>query len=196
MPDRPAGASVGDARQVAEPAALGGALGDALLFVVARERTGEEGLRLDDGVAGRCDQGPREVAGSRVELVGGDHEVGEAGALGLLAWTKRPVAQISSARAYPTRCTRGWVPVRSGTSPRLVSRMANCTSSATIRRSQARASWKPAPMAWPWTVAIDTRSLRRHQVNASWYSAMVASSSASGPRAMSRNDGSPSKPSG
>ncbi|CAM5621615.1 hypothetical protein SMICM304S_10019 [Streptomyces microflavus] len=110
--------------------------------------------------------------------------------------TNRPVAQISSARAYPTRLTRGWVPVRSGTRPRLVSRMANCTSSATIRRSQARASWKPAPMAWPWTVAIDTRSLRRHQVNASWYSAMVASSSASGPRAMSRKDGSPSNPSG
>lgn len=31
-------------------------------------------------------------------------------------------------------------------------------------------------MAWPCTAAMDTRSLRRHQVNASWYSAMVASS--------------------
>ena len=34
----------------------------------------------------------------------------------------------------------------------------------TTRRSQARASWKPAPMAWPWTAATDTTSLRRHQV--------------------------------
>ncbi len=51
-------------------------------------------------------------------------------------------------------------------------------------------------MAWPCTAAMDTMSFRLHQVKPSWYSAMVASSSASPPRARSMNDGSPSKPSG
>ncbi len=38
-------------------------------------------------------------------------------------------------------------------------------------------------MAWPCTAAIDRMSLRRHQVNASWYSVMVASSSGNRPPA-------------
>ena len=63
------------------------------------------------------------------------------------ASTNLAVAQISSAREGPTSSTRGFVPARSGTSPSAGSFMQNCTSSATTRRSQARASWKPAPMA-------------------------------------------------
>lgn len=74
--------------------------------------------------------------------------------------------------------------------------MANCTSDATTRRSQPSASWNPAPMACPWTAAIDTTSLRRHQVKADWYAAMTASKSVSERRARSGKEGSPSKPSG
>ena len=50
--------------------------------------------------------------------------------------------------------TSGLVPPRSGTSPRLVSRIDSCASSASTRRSQASASWKPAPTAWPCTAAM------------------------------------------
>ena len=78
-----------------------------------------------------------------------------------VAPTNRPVAQISSARATPTRATSGPVPPRSGTSPSEVSRIANCTSSATTRRSAARASWKPAPIAWPCTAATTTAGTAR-----------------------------------
>ena len=55
--------------------------------------------------------------------------------------------QISSALAYPTHSTSGFVPVRSGTRPSADSFMQNCASSAATRRSQDRASWKPAPIA-------------------------------------------------
>ena len=68
--------------------------------------------------------------------------------------SRRPVTQISSARAYPTSSTRRLVPPRSGTSPSVTSAIDSCASSASTRRSQASASWKPAPIACPWTAAI------------------------------------------
>ena len=70
--------------------------------------------------------------------------------------TVRAVRQSSMARGSPTMSTSGLVPVRSGTSPSAGSFMQSFASSASIRRSQARASWKPAPMAWPCTAAIET----------------------------------------
>src|SRR6478672_2011121 len=112
------------------------------------------------------------------------------------AYTNRPVAQISSARAYPTRRTRGEVPARSGTRPRLVSRMASCTSSATTRRSQARASWKPAPMAWPCTAAMVTAGTSDQIANPRWNPSIASASGSSPCAARPRTLASPGAPSG
>ena len=79
------------------------------------------------------------------------------------AATVRAVRQSSSARGRPTRSTSGLVPVRSGTSPSAGSLMQSLASSARTRRSQASASWKPAPMAWPCTAAIETMAGSRSQ---------------------------------
>ncbi len=46
--------------------------------------------------------------------------------------------------------------------------MENWTSSATTRRSQLSASWKPAPMAWPCTAAMLTNLGSRSQVKPCW----------------------------
>ncbi len=90
------------------------------------------------------------------------------------------VAQISRARAYPTASTSGWVPVRSGTSPSADSFIHSWASSASTRRSQERASWKPAPMAYPCTTATDTNRGSRSQVKPRWNSSIAAEASSSG----------------
>ena len=61
--------------------------------------------------------------------------------------------------------------------------MANRASSVSTRRSQARASWKPAPMAWPRTAAMLIRSGRRSQAKACWKVAMTSAASAGSRRA-------------
>jgi hypothetical protein len=58
--------------------------------------------------------------------------------------------------------------------------MQNCTSSATMRRSQASASWKPAPIAWPCTAATVSRVGSRSHENPAWKAAIVVSASSSG----------------
>ena len=69
---------------------------------------------------------------------------------------RSPAPGRSRRRRPAARC-----PPRSGTSPRDVSLIAKRASSATTRRSQASASWKPAPTAWPCTAAMLTTSARR-----------------------------------
>ena len=64
-------------------------------------------------------------------------------------------------------------PSRSGTRPRIGSRIENRASSVTTRRSQASASWKPAPTAEPRTAAIAMISGRRSQVKPSCQVAML-----------------------
>ena len=132
-----------------------------------------------------------------VEFVGGHDEVGEPGPLGLLgvheAAGGADLQRAGVADEPHQRVRTGQVgdETEAGLAHGELHVVARTT-----RRSQASASWKPAPMACPCTAAMVTRSVRRHQVKASWNSAMVASSSSSEPRARSRNDGSPSKPSG
>ena len=77
----------------------------------------------------------------------------------------RPAALFPSgrapARARPPSC-RSWA------------------SSATTRRSQASASWKPAPIAWPWTTAIETKRGSRSQVKPALEPSMALETSSSG----------------
>ena len=74
--------------------------------------------------------------------------------------TIRVVRHISIARGRPTMSTSGFVPARSGTRPNVGSFIQSTASSARTRRSQARASWKPAPRACPRTAATETMSGR------------------------------------
>ena len=53
--------------------------------------------------------------------------------------------------------------------------MQSIASSASTRRSQPRASWNPAPMAWPWTAATDINDGSRSQANPSWQAAIQSS---------------------
>ena len=62
------------------------------------------------------------------------------------AATHRAVAQISRAREA-NKVDERFCSREVGTSPRIGSFIENLTSSATTRRSHARASWKPAPTA-------------------------------------------------
>ena len=61
--------------------------------------------------------------------------------------------------------------------------MLNCASSAATIRSQASASWNPAPTAWPRTAAIETNDGSASQVNPLWKPAISSSATESGARA-------------
>ena len=74
--------------------------------------------------------------------------------------------------------------------------MENIASAAQTRRSQARASWKPAPTAWPWTAAMLIRSGRRQALNASWKVEICSAIARSSSSTSSANDVSPGMPSG
>ena len=66
------------------------------------------------------------------------------------------------------RCRRLARSPRSGTRPSAGSNIENCASSAAMRMSQCSASWKPAPIAWPRTAAIEMKRGSRSQVNPCW----------------------------
>ena len=89
--------------------------------------------------------------------------------------TDRPVRHSSSALGRPTMSTSGFVPIRSGTRPSEGSFMQSIASSASTRRSQPSASWKPAPMAWPRTAATEISDGLRSQANPSWQAATQSS---------------------
>ncbi len=96
------------------------------------------------------------------------------------------------ARGSPTMSTSGLVPVRSGTRPRAGSFMHSFASSVRMRRSQASASWNPAPIACPCTAAIDTMPGSRSQRNPSWHAAIHVSNSGSAALGAEPSPGTPS----
>ena len=53
--------------------------------------------------------------------------------------------------------------------------MQSIASSASTRRSQPRASWNPAPIAWPRTAATEISDDRRSQAKPSWQAATQSS---------------------
>ena len=87
-------------------------------------------------------------------------------------------------------------PPRSGTEPSAGSRIANRPSSAAMRTSQARASWKRHRPHAPGPRRMLTNGARRHTVKPAWNEAIVASSSAGSSPASSTSPGSPGRPAG
>ena len=148
-PSWPARSSVsGPSDKFAEPAYLRLALGQPLLLQVARRPPAAAGP-WSRGRLRRCWRGrprpgrtwsrrARREARRRWRCPGR----GPRRPRRTSRWRRSP-APASSQQAS----TRGFVPARSGTRPSAGSFMQNRASSATTRRSQASASWKPAPIA-------------------------------------------------
>ena len=100
----------------------------------AVQRFGERGDQVGDRLVERAAAGTTAVASAEVAGLGRlDPPAGGA--------------ELERPRVADAASTSGLVPPRSGTSPSDDSRIANRASSATTRRSQASASWKPAPTA-------------------------------------------------
>ena len=132
--------------KIAEPTDLCFPLGQPLRLQVL-SRCLQQGLGLPDGPGVAGEESLDQVRGGRVQLVTGYDGGGDAQLAGLVCLdVPRGGADLQRPRS-PTRSTSGFVPARSGTRPSAGSFMQNFTSSATTRRSHARASWKPAPMA-------------------------------------------------
>ena len=123
-------------------------LGLALVAQLARR--GRDAARRSSGLSSRsAGSGAARMAATRSAVVAssssrGHGDRGQPGGHRLRRhrrtgrWHRSPAPCSSRRGRRAARC-----PPRSGTRPSEVSRIANCTSSATTRRSAARASWKP-----------------------------------------------------
>ena len=149
---------VADARQVAQPARLRRALGGALLLVRAGRGTPQQRLRLDDRVPRRGQQRGGQVPYRVVELRrrarrGWRGRCARPPRRGRSGPSRRSPARGRSRRGPPAgACRSGRGRARGWSRAWRTARRRRTT-----RRSQASASWKPAPMAWPCTAAMLTR---------------------------------------